>query len=90
VRTLTTQAQVKITLPDVIDALEVHREDIFSRRPSVTIDLHLELNDVVISMYGAPQMGTITIPRLVIKQISGQMLPVMDGDTMVVFKVAQE
>ena len=105
-RTVVVNALVEITLPDVLDADGIETS-LFTRRAGVKIGLHLELNDVVVRIPALTSPGeigqlrtltreggqVITIKRLVLRQIQGDMLPALadgadaDGKNVVFFTV---
>jgi len=103
-RTITTKALVEINLPDMMEAFDLETElDTLVTYGSVKIALFLDLDDVVLKVppvatvggIGQSRMGSneggrvITIKKLRLRSIQGDMLPTYsdDGKTMTFFTV---
>lgn len=76
-------AQVELSMPNIIDPLE-YSQELYSRRPKVKMKLRLDMKDIVITQ---PNGDRIVLANLVVENISGTLLPVMDGENVVYFRV---
>jgi hypothetical protein len=82
-RTIVVDAKVQIQLPDVLDPIE-YSEELYIKKPRVRMKLHLKVDNLVVR---EPRGRTITLRQVILDRIEGIILPVVEGDMVVMFKV---
>ncbi len=80
-QTIAGTAMFEMQFPDAIDPCEFNQE-LYTKRPRIRMKLSVVVDNLVLHVDGGK---TITLKKCVIEHLMGTILPVIDGDKVVMF-----